>query len=319
MPIRFRQPLEDALQRTQSLLLRPFNLGRWFTLGFVAWLIHLGQAGGSAAGSDPGMQLKLRDGDWGGAADSVAEAVHGVLPSGLAVLLIMALAIAVLLVAVTLLWVSCRARFVWLENLTAQDHAIGRHWTRFARQGDSFFLWKLAYYVLLIVILAPLAFFAGLFGVLTGSGFDGPGSILSWMLLGVLTFTVIVILAFVHFYGDAFVTVLMHRRGLTVIPAWRAFRRLFEAHPGAFVAVAFVKFLLHLATAIVVTVFGLITCCVGFLVMAVPYLGAVVQLPIFAALRYYDLCWLGQFADDLRLPAPPISPTEPTPGSDPTP
>ena len=76
--------------------------------------------------------------------------------------------------------------------------------------------------------------------------------------------------------------------------------------------------MLHMASGVVLTALGLVTCCIGFGIMAIPYLGTVFTLPVVMALRYYDLCWLGQIAPDLCLPAL-VSPAAPTPGSDPTP
>src|SRR5436309_4649074 len=38
-------PIEPALEWTKRLLFRPFDLGKWFTLGFCAWLAYLGQGG----------------------------------------------------------------------------------------------------------------------------------------------------------------------------------------------------------------------------------------------------------------------------------
>ena len=93
---------------------------------------------------------------------------------------------------------------------------------------------------------------------------------------------------------------------------------------GAFVLVGLMKLILHMAAGVVLATAGLLTCCVGFLLMAIPYLGAVFKLPILAALRYYDLCWLGQLAPDLALlpaltPPPEVRSAGSTPDSDPTP
>ena len=318
MTIDYWQPLHDAVQRTRGQLFRPFDLGRWFTLGFVAWLVHLGRSAGSSAGADPELQARTRVGDWDGALARIGDNAVDLLPVGLALAMVMTLVVIGLVVAVALLWVGCRARFVWLENLTAGDHVVGRHWTRHAHLADSFFLWRLGYYFLAILLVMPLVFFGGVFGALGIAGFDGPGSILGWALLGVAAFVVAAILIYVDFFAESFVTVIMHRRGLGVLAAWREFRTLFDDQPGHFVLVGLMKLVLHMASAVVLTGLGLVTCCVGFAVMAIPYLGTVFTLPVVMALRYYDLCWLGQFAPDLSLPAI-VSPAAPTPDNGPTP
>ena len=39
-------PISPAIERVKLLLFRPFDLGKWFTIGFCAWLATLGQQGG---------------------------------------------------------------------------------------------------------------------------------------------------------------------------------------------------------------------------------------------------------------------------------
>src|SRR5436309_15078106 len=39
-------PVSAALERVKQVLFRPFDLGKWFVIGFCAWLAHLGENGG---------------------------------------------------------------------------------------------------------------------------------------------------------------------------------------------------------------------------------------------------------------------------------
>ncbi len=41
-------PINQAIERVKLLLFRPFDLGKWCTIGFCAWLAYLGQNGVSA-------------------------------------------------------------------------------------------------------------------------------------------------------------------------------------------------------------------------------------------------------------------------------
>ena len=82
------------------------------------------------------------------------------------------------LLALALLWVGSRARFIWLENLRAGDHGFGRHWSRFGALGNSFFAWKLGFYLVTMLVVVPLVFFGGVFGALGIAGFDGLDDVL---------------------------------------------------------------------------------------------------------------------------------------------
>jgi hypothetical protein len=38
-------PLGQAIDRVKLVLFRPFDLGKWFVIGFCAWLAQLGETG----------------------------------------------------------------------------------------------------------------------------------------------------------------------------------------------------------------------------------------------------------------------------------
>jgi hypothetical protein len=40
------EPVSPALERVKTMLFKPFDLGKWFTIGFCAWLAFLGESGG---------------------------------------------------------------------------------------------------------------------------------------------------------------------------------------------------------------------------------------------------------------------------------
>jgi hypothetical protein len=39
------EPVSPALERVKRVLFRPFDLGKWFIIGFCAWLAQLGEGG----------------------------------------------------------------------------------------------------------------------------------------------------------------------------------------------------------------------------------------------------------------------------------
>jgi hypothetical protein len=60
---------------------------------------------------------------------------------------------------------------------------------------------------------------------------------------------------------------------------------------------------------IVVVFAGLITCCIGWLLLVIPYIGTVVTLPVWYTFRAFSLEFLGQFGPEYELfPAPEHQP-----------
>ena len=45
------EPVSQAFEHVKLMLFRPFDLGRWFIIGFCAWLAYLGEAGGGSGGN----------------------------------------------------------------------------------------------------------------------------------------------------------------------------------------------------------------------------------------------------------------------------
>ena len=39
------EPVSPALERVKRILFQPFDLGKWFVIGFCAWLAQLGEGG----------------------------------------------------------------------------------------------------------------------------------------------------------------------------------------------------------------------------------------------------------------------------------
>ncbi len=65
---------------------------------------------------------------------------------------------------------------------------------------------------------------------------------------------------------------------------------------------------------------GLLTCCVGLLLLAIPYVGTVLTLPLPVFVRYLDLEWLGQFGPGFAVLGPdggPAGGPEPEPAGPP--
>ena len=40
------EPVSPALERVKQMLFKPFDLAKWITIGFCAWLAGLGESGG---------------------------------------------------------------------------------------------------------------------------------------------------------------------------------------------------------------------------------------------------------------------------------
>ena len=126
-----------------------------------------------------------------------------------------------------------------------------------------------------------------------------------------------IVFAIIKKFTADFVVPIMFLRGGKCRAAWKEFYGLLATHPGQFAL--YILFQIVLAMAIGVIVFGaiIITCCIACCLMALPYLGTVLLLPVLIFKRAYPLYYLAQYGPQYDVfpppPAPPMAGTSPLP------
>jgi hypothetical protein len=308
MQISFVEPLSRAWERMRRMLFAPFELARWLVLGFSAWLAGL-------ASGDLGAKLA------GNASDRVDN--HEVLPSELERLMELisnhpvwtVLAAVGVLVAVAimiaLLWLSSRAKFVFLDNVVHERAAIAEPWRRFGRLGSSLFWWRLGFAAIVLAMVLVVLAVVILPAAATTLTDTLRGLSIAAIVLGVLAIAAIAVAALlVLLLLEGFVIPIMYRFDLTATKAWRTLLPWLKRFPGWFIAYAVVIFLAAIAVQLIVLILCLFTCCI----ILVPYVGTVVLLPVWVLYRAYSVEFLAQFHPDFDLfeaaavGPPPIEP-----------
>lgn len=272
-------PLGDAWRRMTGALFRPWRPAVWFTVGFGAWLAGLTSCGAPTTGFNPGMG----GGGGGEGFEEVASAVREHLPMVLAVgipLLLFCVAVGLLL-----LWLSSRGHFIFVDNVARGRAAVVAPWGEHGSLATSLFWWRLGFG--LVCLLAFLLTLTPLFVAV----FRGGGEAQLWVLFAVVPLMLVLGLAaiLVSLYLRDFVVPIMYRQGLRATAAWGRFLALFRSHPGSFLLYALWILLLFFGVGSAIFVLGCLTCCVGWLILALPYLGTVLLLPVLYAYRAYSL------------------------------
>ncbi len=299
-PVRYGEPLARGWERMKALLFRPFDLGRWFVIAFGAWLAGLGDGCG---GGGTGGRVNV------GHPRDVREALHEIphawdrLAAHLvwAPLVVFFIVLALVLI-VLVLWLSSRGKFVFLDNVVTGRAEVVRPWRAYGRRGDSLFLWRLGFLAVVLLAVAALA-------VLVVLALAGPGALrlLAMILASVVLLAVVAAAAYVKLFLDSFVVPIMYRYDLTATAAWAHFLPWLSANPWAFVAYGLFVLLLAIAVGGVVLAVGLLTCCIGLILVALPYVGTVILLPLLVTYRAFSLEFLGQLHPGLRLiPEPAV-------------
>lgn len=306
--ITYFEPFAAAWARAQRMLFQSFHLEAWLGLGFVAFLANLGRGfGGGGGGGDMGSKIRGGNGPQV-IGDDIARRVHdfAMLPWVAAAFGILVFSVIVLLLVVT--WLNSRGQMMFADDVARERSAVVEPWRRTAALGNSlFFLNLLLSLVGLGAVVGLLAWpFADMVvGMWREGTFRAPSlvSVLpALLLLGPLLIAGAVVSALTH----NFVIPVMLRHDLNAFAAWGRFAPLLGANLLHFVAALLLLLVAHIAFAMLVMVFGILTCCIGWVVLAIPYVGDVILLPAHTTFRGFGIEFLAQFGPewDLRAPAP---------------
>ncbi|MFZ1614617.1 MAG: hypothetical protein WAT51_10620 [Holophaga sp.] len=292
------QSTRSAIHHTERILFSPFEIQRWFALGFTAFLASLG--GGFRMHSN-GLPK-----EW----PALGEWIQAHLP--LAIALGIALLLLVLAVLVVLNWIACRGQFMFLDNVIHNRTAIREPWQRFRQPANQLFVFQL---ILGAGILVGLLLLVGIGA--GGAIFLRPvfeqlghaGRITAIAVLVVAALALFLGLIFFALVLQDFLVPLVYLKNLKPTDALRAFLRdLLPGHGWDLCRFYLMKLLLGLGALIVIVVGGCLTCCIGFL----PYLSSVLTLPITVMFTCLNLDFLAQM--DPSLEAFPVQETQPCAG-----
>jgi len=298
MRIAYFEPLARAWERMKGILWRPFDLSTWIVLGFAAWLAGLADGAGGG-----GWKWLVDQDDISNASRSISHShpLRGLGESVLWLPLLFLVVMAVAAILVVVLWLSSRAKLVFLDNVVHGRAAIVEPWHRLRDLGNSLFLWRLGFVVTCgLVVLALMALFFApaatleLSEILAGLSYAA-------MALGVLVLIAFAIVAaFISLYLEAFVIPIMYRYELKATEAWRYFLPWFRSQPLPFLLYGLFVLLVFIGFALLFGAMCVLTCCV----VALPYVGTVLTLWFWVTYRIFSLEFLAQFDPGFDLFAP---------------
>jgi len=291
------EPVSPALERVKLVLFRPFDPGKWFVIGFCAWLAQLGE-GGFRGNYNFSPHHGTRFGDtfrqsFDRARDHVLDNLNWIVPLATGLIVIL------LALGLLFLWLNSRGKFMFLHCVALDKAEVVEPWHQFAAEGNSLFLFRLGLGLVAMICTLPLLILDVV--IVCRMFLNGQfllNNILGAVVLGLLFCGLAIVFAIVQKLTLDFVVPIMFLRRQSCLSAWKELWTLISGHVGAFVL--YFLFQIVLAMAIGVIVFGavIITCCLAGCLMVLPYLGTVVLLPVLMFKRCYSLYFLAQFGRD---------------------
>jgi len=314
------EPVSPALERVKTMLFKPFDLGKWFTIGFCAWLALLGDGGGGGGGFNSGFNNHFNNNNSGGmTAESFRHGYHRTRDYVMNNLdwIIPALAAAVILLLafwVLIIWLSSRGRFMFLHCVALDKAEVAEPWNKFEREANSLFCFRLVMALIGIVLMLPtLIVIAGLIVRMVLRGEPDFIGIMVAAGLGLVFFAVAIVFALINKFTEDFIVPIQFLRGGKCLAAWKEFWGLLANHAGLFTLYILFQIVMGMAIGIIVLGAVLITCCLAACLMIIPYLGTVLLLPVLVFKQSYPLYFLRQFGPGYDV-FPPAFPAPPATG-----
>jgi hypothetical protein len=297
MPIAYFEPLGRSWRRMKAALFKPFDIHKWFVVGFSAFLAGLADAhsgsGGSRAGGDMSFRefLDLPNRGWQWLMNHPGWSMF-----------IAFVALVAIVVGIVLLWLTSRGKFMFLDNVVLNRAEIAKPWKEFRAEGRSLFLWRLGFGLIAFAVFAAFAVFFFVTARQLYEGVSGHRIPLPYIVgIGILFLLMLIIIGFTFLFLESFVVPLMYKNRIGTIQGWRLFLPLLGRHPFHFILFGLFMFVLYVLFAAVVIIAGLVSCCIGWLLLVIPYLGTVVTLPVWYTFRAFSIEFLEQFGPEFAL------------------
>lgn len=297
MHITYFDKLSGAWNRMISDLFKPFDITKWFVVGFTAFLAGLIDGPHRGGGS----KFNLGKKDWSGIADFPFNAWNWLLDHpGWFVLIVFGLFVVVLLVIV-LNWLSSRGKFMFLDNVVHNRAQVVKPWNEYRKLGNSLFLWRLVFGLICLGLM--LIFVSALFIAISYLHNSYQTALPILFIIGIVIsiLATVITIAYISSFLNNFVVPIMYKNNLPVMKGWGEFLRLFRKNPLHFILFGLLMFVLHVIVILAVVFAGFFTCCIGFVILAIPYISSVILLPISYTFRAFGVTFLEQFGPEYEI------------------
>jgi hypothetical protein len=299
-------PFNQAIELTRLILFRPFDLGKWFIIGFAAFLSGWLNSGGGSINP-----WSFRGWNTSNAQASAFQfRSFNIDNSAIWVLVLVAVLIIVFFAFLILwLWITARGRFIFIDCLVRNRAAIAAPWREFRAEGNRFFIFLI---VVIVAFIAIMALIGGLaFGAVVlwrNYRISNTPALLVLVPIAVFAWVALAISVNLIVY---FMPPLMYARRCSPIEAARAIMQLVLDEPTAFILFILFMIALWFGWVIVGCLITCLTCCIA----SFPYIGTVIVLPIPVFFRSFSLLFLRQFGPEwdvwAKIPLPLSTPAAP--------
>ena len=297
-------PISPAIERVKVMLFTPFDLRKWFVIGFCAWLAYLGSGqGGSTFNFGRGFNQSGRQ-PFYEARNYVINNLSWLIPAAIVTVVLM------IIIGVVLIWLSSRGQFMFLHCVAQNKAEVKVPWHKYRQQANSLFLFRI------VVGIVSFVFFALFIGVIvffiilsrghTHTNIPGIFTLILIFLLLLIAVPVGIAFTLLLKFTHDFVVPIMYLRACTCLEAWRELLTILSVNKLRFTLYILFQIVIAMAIGGILMAAMCITCCCAACILSIPYIGTVLLLPLLIFKRAYSLCYFRQFGPSFDVFSPEI-------------
>jgi hypothetical protein len=300
MRIRYFEPLSRSIARMKKDLFKPFNLQKWFVIGFTAFLAGFSEI--RSSGFPNSAFRKNANFSIEGLFDFPRRAWEWLSRHPQWTIVICIGIFVLFVIGILMTWLSSRGKFMLLDNVVHGRACVKAPWHEYRREGNSYFVWSFGLGILMLaIVLTYISYcFLSLQAIFEKTG-SAQALLIPAILAGLGLFVISIIGNFFSVLLRDFIVPIMYRDRITTLEAILKFSGIFSSDFISFIGYGL--FLLGLWAVVMmgIGIIGCGTCCIGFLILMIPYINAVILLPITYAIRSFSLEFLEQFGPDFAI------------------
>jgi hypothetical protein len=307
MTISFLEPFGKAWTRMKIALFKPFNLHKWFVVGFSAFLAGLAEGGGPN-GSGGGRYSDHGDFSFGDFLDFPHRAWDWLIDNPGWFIGIIFITGFIIILACVLTWLSSKGTFMFIDNVAHDKAEIVKPWRNYSKEANSLFFWRIVFGIICFVVFVSFVVF---FFVVASRVYESNAHrvpVLFIVQMALVFLFLILITGYISAFLTAFVAPIMYKDRISAVQAWGRFLSLFKKYPFHFLFYGIFIFVLTVLAVISLIIAGLMMCCVGILLLIIPYINTVVTLPVWYTFRAFSLEFLAQFGSEYDVYPMPEAP-----------
>ena len=291
-------PITPAIDRVKVMLFKPFELRKWFVIGFCAWLAYLGSGGGGGGGgggphwnAPHEQQAKIAEGV-NSAKEYLLDNLCWIIP------LIAIVAVVIIGIGLLIAWLNSRGKFMFLHCVATNKSEVKVPWHKFRKHGNSLFLFRMVLCIIgLAIVAVPVLGIVLLIITIVTKTVPMIASIPGIIIFGLIIFALLIALSLVRKLTFDFVVPIMFLQTASCIAGWREFLAILSVNKAGFALYILFQIVIAIAIGTIVFIGFCIGCCFccASLLLFIPYIGTVILLPLLVFKRAYSLYYLRQF------------------------